>query len=319
MGGVVVLALGLPEMFASLDGGDTLDNGVMVAGYVVMRVSMLAVWFRVYVEDEERRGTAKTYLVTITISQAGWCLLALADLRVGLTFAVMTLPLLAELSGPVVAERRYGGTPWHPHHIAERYGLLTIITLGEGVIGTVAAMSYFVHLPEGGWSNDAKLVLAAGIGLTFGMWWVYFAIPWAEVLHHHRERSFIWGYGHILLFASIAASGAGLHVAEYYLEDKYVIGEVGTVLSVAVPVGVFTLVIYVMYSVVMHAFDPFHLSLLAGTIGVLVVGVLMAVGGIAMPLCLVVVACAPVVTIVGYEVLGHRHLQDHLERLRASS
>ena len=32
---------------------------------------------------------------------------------------------------------------------------------------------------------------------------------------------------------------------------------------------------------------------------------------------LVVVALAPVVTIVGYEAVGHRHMQDHLSKLRA--
>src|SRR6476659_7762331 len=42
MVGVIVLALGLPQMFASIDHGATLDNGVMVAGYVVMRVALLS-------------------------------------------------------------------------------------------------------------------------------------------------------------------------------------------------------------------------------------------------------------------------------------
>lgn len=37
-----------------------------------------------------------------------------------------------ETLGPLLAETRRGGTPWHAHHIAERYGLLTIIALGEG-------------------------------------------------------------------------------------------------------------------------------------------------------------------------------------------
>jgi hypothetical protein len=37
---VIVVALGLPQMFASIDHGDTLDNGVMVAGYVLMRVAL---------------------------------------------------------------------------------------------------------------------------------------------------------------------------------------------------------------------------------------------------------------------------------------
>ncbi|HSV41031.1 MAG TPA: low temperature requirement protein A, partial [Nocardioidaceae bacterium] len=195
MVGVVVLALGLPEMFESIYVGDDLDNGVLVAGYVIMRVSMIVLWLRVYRQDLERRPTAKSYLITITVAQVLWCLLLFTDTTVGQTFALMTVPLAIELIGPFIADRRHGGSPWHPHHIAERYGLLAIITLGEGIIGTVAAMSFFVHEPEFGWTTDAKLVLGAGIGLTFGMWWVYFAIPWAEVLHHHRERGFVFGYG----------------------------------------------------------------------------------------------------------------------------
>jgi low temperature requirement protein LtrA len=41
MVGVIILTLGLPQMFASIDRGVTLDNGVMVAGYIVMRAPLL--------------------------------------------------------------------------------------------------------------------------------------------------------------------------------------------------------------------------------------------------------------------------------------
>ena len=53
-----------------------------------------------------------------------------------------------------------GGTPWHAHHIAERYALLAIIALGEGVVGTVASLSAVVGAQ--GWSVDAVLVAVAG-------------------------------------------------------------------------------------------------------------------------------------------------------------
>jgi low temperature requirement protein LtrA len=217
----------------------------------------------------------------------------------------------------VIAERRRGGTPWHPHHIAERYGLLVIITLGEAILGTVAAMSGHVHDPAIGWTMDAVIVLAAGVGLTFGMWWTYFAIPWADILHHHRERSFFWGYGHILIFSSIAATGAGLHVAQYFLEGETRLGILGTVLTVAVPVAVFVGMLYLMYSVSMRAADPFHLALLAGSAAALIAGVVLASRGVSLPWCLVVVALTPVVTVAGYEAVGHRHMQDHLTKLRS--
>jgi low temperature requirement protein LtrA len=317
MAGVIILTLGLPEVFASIEEGDHLNNDILVAGYVVMRVSMVGLWVRAGQQDPARRRCATTYIVTILTSQILWCLLLIPDLDVSQTFALISIPLAIELSGPVIAERRYGGTPWHAHHMAERYGLLTIITLGEAVIGTVAAMSAFVHDPELGWTKDAIVVLSAGVVLTFGMWWTYFAIPWADLLHHHRERSFFWGYGHMVIFGSIAATGAGLHVVQYYLEHHTVLGATGTLLAVAVPVAVYTVTIYVMYAVSMRAADPFHLALLAGTAIVLALAVLLVSGGLSLSLGLVLVALAPLVTVVGYETVGHKHVLDHLERLRS--
>ena len=62
------------------------------------------------------------------------------ELPVGATFALFAVLLAVELAGPFIAERK-APTPWHPHHIAERYGLLVIITLGEVIIGTVASLN----------------------------------------------------------------------------------------------------------------------------------------------------------------------------------
>ena len=62
-----------------------------------------------------------------------------------------------------------------------------IITLGEVILGTVAALNAVVH-GEAGWTIEAALLAVAGVGLTFGCWWMYFALPWAEPLARHRER-----------------------------------------------------------------------------------------------------------------------------------
>ena len=119
----------------------------------------------------------------------------------------------------------------------------------------------------------------------------------------------------MLLFAAIAATGAGLHVAAYLLEHESELGAVGTVVSVALPVGAYALVLYVLYNSFVHVIDPFHVLLVALTAGVLVASVVLAAVGVPMAWCLVVVALAPVVTIVGYEAVGHRHLINHLDAL----
>lgn len=61
MAGVVVLALGLPPMFhslVSLEEGGHLDFRIMVAGYVVMRVAMVAQWLRAIAQAPRHRSAA---------------------------------------------------------------------------------------------------------------------------------------------------------------------------------------------------------------------------------------------------------------------
>jgi low temperature requirement protein LtrA len=252
-------------------------------------------------------------MATIGAAQAGWVVLTIVDLPVGATFALF-IPLFAlELVGPFVAERK-AGTPWHPRHIAERYGLLVIITLGEVILGTVAALNALVH-GEDGWTVDAALLAIAGVGLTFGCWWMYFAVPWPEPLVRHRGRAFPFGYGHLAIFAPLAAMGAGLHVAAYDLEGEARIGATGTVLSVVIPVAIFVVVYYALYSSLFRTGDPFHLWLLAGTALFLVGSVALAAAGVGVPVCLIVLALAPLVTIVGFETFGHRHMAEALQRL----
>lgn len=314
MVGVLVFALGLPAMFTSIYDGDTLDNDVMVWGYVVMRVAMVFQWWRATRQDPGRRQAHGLYLGSIVIAQVLWCVLAIVDLPVTTTFVAMCVPLLIELGGPVIAERTFGGTPWHAHHIAERYGLMVIIALGEGMIGTMATLTV---LAEDGLTLDVALLAAAGTAVTFGMWWTYFSIPHGEILHLRRDRSFGWGYGHMPLFGAIVAVGAGLHAAAYFLEDPHHVSLslTGAVLTVAIPLGIYLVALYVFYAVVSRTLDPFHLLLVAGTAAALVAPVVMAGNGVEITWCLLVLSLAPWVTVVGYEAHGYRHNEQVLADL----
>jgi low temperature requirement protein LtrA len=302
--GALIFAIGLPRMFASLEHGH-LGLGTMVLGYVVMRCAMVAHWLRAARANPERSAACLTYAVVIVTVQIGWILLALAHLSIATSFMIAGALVVTEMAGPLVAEYRYGGTPWHAHHIAERYSLFAIIALGEGIVGTMAAVSAVVEAQ--GWTMNTGLVSVAGIGLTFGMWWIYYIMPAAPILHAHRGRSFVWGYGQVLVFAAIVATGAGLHVAAYFIEGQTQIGPIATVLTVAIPVSIYLALIYALYSYLVRAFDPFHFWLLLGTAVFIALSVAMAVAGIDMAVCLVVLMLAPVVTVVGYETLGHRH------------
>lgn len=247
----------------------------------------------------------------MTVAQAGWVTLIFLHLPIAASLVVSGLLMLVELAGPMLAERYDGGTPWHAHHIAERHGLFAIIALGEGVVGTVAALSAVVE--QQGFTLDAALVGVAGTGLTFGLWWVYYILPAAPVLHVHRERSFGWGYSQLLVVTSIVATGAGLHVAAYFIENKAHIGPVATVLTVAIPVCLYLGLIYGLYYYLVRRFDPFHRWLLLATAAVAALAVGAALAGVDMAVCLVILMLAPAVTVVGYELRGYRHQAESLE------
>jgi low temperature requirement protein LtrA len=320
MVGVAIIALGIPDVFRSIDAGESVDFRVVAAGYVVMRISMVAMWARVAIQDPDNRRTAILYVVFTSSAQLGW--VTLAVLRIEnppLLVALIAAMWVVELGGPIVStwdsresRQSWHGTPWHAHHIAERYGLLMIITLGEGVLGTITAVAAVVaHV---GWTGEAVLVAVAGIGVTFGLWWTYFIMPSAQVLDRHRNRKWAWSYGHIALFGSVAAVGAGLHVAAYAVEGVAVIGTVGVVLAVAIPLFIFCIVYFTLWSVLFRAVDRFHVALASGMIAFLALAVALAAIGVPLGWCLLVVMASPAVVAVGYETGGYRHVAADLQR-----
>ena len=308
--GVIILALGLPAVFESIDSGERIDNRAAVVGYVVMRVPMVSQWLRAARQDPARRRTCLTYAITITVSQVAWILLLFVDVRATTMLLFFVPGILFELAGPVIAERRTDGTPWHPHHIAERYGLLAIIALGEVLLGTTASLDAVID--ESGWTFDVVLFMVGGVGLTFGMWWIYFLLPAGDVLRHHRDRSFVWGYGHYFVYASIAAVGAGLHVVALHLEHLAHISATAVMLSVAIPVAIYFVSLGVLFGnlVGLHAHAT-AITLLK--LGIVALSVVLAAAGVDLSICIVVVALAPVVSVVAQEIGGAERMEQHVQ------
>jgi low temperature requirement protein LtrA len=306
--GTLILSLGLPSLFASIDSGEHIDNRTMVSGYVVMRVPMIIQWLRAARADSARRGVCLIYARTIAVAQTGWVALALAPLTLWPSVTLALLLISVEIVGPVLVSRRHGGTPWHPHHIAERYGLLVIIALGEGLLGTMAALSTLFD--ASGWSVDFVLVGLAGVGLTFGIWWSYFLFPSGDLLHHHRARSPIWGNGHIPLLIAVVAVGGGLHLAAYSLGGEAALSPTATILAVAVPVAAYIVLVYVLFGALTRALRPMHWWMLTGSMALTVTAVGFVAAGGAMPVGLTVIAAVPWVTVVGQEIEAFRHERE---------
>ncbi|MCW4461302.1 low temperature requirement protein A [Sphingomonas sp. BT-65] len=231
MGGALLLAAGI-ERFAA-----KLDFSLVVGGYAVMRLGMIAMWLRAAWNDPPRRAGALRYAGGIALAQLYWA---------GLYFSLppqspALLPLILlgwviELSVPAIAERA-AETPWHRHHIVERYGLLMIIVLGEVLLAATLAL-------EKAWDGSFDMRLAhtalSALVIAFAMWWLYFARE-PQLSSNRLSRSLQWGYGHLIVFASGAAVGAGFAVLVEILTGHARLSLRAGDLAVAVPLGIYLL------------------------------------------------------------------------------
>jgi low temperature requirement protein LtrA len=196
--GVLILAAGVPRAF------DNRDFDVVFVGYLVMRVGLVSLWLRAAYHDLGHRRTALRYAVGISLCLVMWCVILL----IGWPVWAFVLGAAVELSVPMYAERA-NQTSWHAHHIAERYGLFTLIVLGESVLAATVAFQHAID--ERDTNVTLYLTAAAGLITVFAMWWLYFAKP-AQWFLTSLRVAFRWGYGHYLVFGSAAAVGAGIAV-----------------------------------------------------------------------------------------------------------
>ncbi|MDF1605446.1 low temperature requirement protein A [Nocardioides sp. YIM 152315] len=179
MGGVLVLAAGTGRAF------DRGDYTAVTLGYLIMRVGLLGLWIRAAVQHPEGRGASVRYAGGVAALEVLWVArLALGEHAAGATFLAL---VVLELLVPVWSER-HGPTSWHPHHIAERYALFTIILLGESVFASTTAVVAFV---EHAADPELVAVSVSSLAIVAALWWLYFAVPAGAGLEAHRQWSFV--------------------------------------------------------------------------------------------------------------------------------
>jgi low temperature requirement protein LtrA len=250
--GVLILAAGVPE---ATESG---DFTVVTVGYVVMRLAMVSQWLRAAGSDPPHRRSSLRYAVGIVILQVGWVLNLFLPQDLG--YAGFLVLVAGELAVPVWAERA-APTTWHPRHIAERYGLFTLIVLGECVLASTLAVQTAL-------ASDAPLVdlattAAGGLLTVFAMWWLYFGKEAHELLTSLRA-GITWGYGHYLVFASAAAVGAGLAVNVDSVTHHAAIGPRAAAAAFTIPVALFLLAVWAL-QVRPHHLSHWHTSLVPTT------------------------------------------------------
>ena len=89
-------------------------------------------------------------------------------------FVLWGIGLGVDFISPLVAAEGQRQWPPHAEHLPERFGLFTIIVLGEAVIAVVNGLS------EVDWTVGVTAAAVLGFVTAFGLWWLYLKILWVR-------------------------------------------------------------------------------------------------------------------------------------------
>ena len=178
-----------------------------MAAYAVLRLVLVAQYCRARHLPDARPLTTRYIL-----GHGSAALIWLASALVGAParYGLWAVAFLIDLGTPWLVVRHTVKVPPNPAHLPERFGLFTLILLGEGVVAVMHGMK-----SQQDWSVLAAVAAFSGMALLFLLWWWYFDVAGATSerdVRSHRDAtwSHVWSYAHFPLYLGVVVAGVGV-------------------------------------------------------------------------------------------------------------
>ena len=199
MFGVAVLATTIPSVFRGETAGFPL-------AYIGVRLVLVALYARASRHVPEARTLTRTFLTLFSFAILVWAVSLAFDRP--WAYVVWGIALAVELAAPIRAWRSIRDAPVDRRHLPERFGLLTLIVLGESVLAVVLGVS------KVSWDAGSAAAAVGGFVIAAALWWIYFDFLDEGAL---TARGIFGGltyvYMNYLVVAGLAALGAGVKLA----------------------------------------------------------------------------------------------------------
>jgi low temperature requirement protein LtrA len=211
---IIQRTLTLLQMFAvaamaanAKDALDTRSSAGFAAAYAFVRFLLVAQYFRARHVPDARPLTTR-FLIGHGSAAVLWLISALVPAPE--RFWIWALAFAIDLGTPWLAVPHAVKVPPDAAHLPERFGLFTLILLGESVVGVMHGME-----SQEDWPPDAAASAFLGMGIAFLIWWWYFdgALGASEQpVRTKRDavRFHIWSYAHFPLYLGIVVAGVGV-------------------------------------------------------------------------------------------------------------
>jgi len=204
------------QMFAvgalALTVPDVLDGRFVpfAVAYSVTRLSLAALYLRTWRQTEEGRPLSQHYATRIALGAPLWLVAMLIPQP--WTILAYLVCMGVDMSVSLGAKGRELASRYAPDvgHMAERYGILTIIVLGESFVKLVSGLA------EAGLTPERALLAGVALIVTISLWWIYFDDIAGSRIRSMRLGAFVWIYSHLPLAVAITAIGVAVKKATLF-------------------------------------------------------------------------------------------------------
>lgn len=236
----VFVQMGVLVLLAVFTSGATSGDGPAFALVYSAYLLILGwLWYSVRRQDDLAfRPLTTPYLIGILGSATivGATALLNDEARL-IVWAILVISWLVGLAA-IDMRRRPPGVPRMraSESTVERFDLLTIIVLGEVVVGVVNGIADADRTPV------AIVTGVLGLGIGFAYWWTYFDLVGGRQIAAARGAMAKWLVGHFLVTLSIAATGAVMVSMIRQASISQRPGPATVVLALSVAIGVLALI-----------------------------------------------------------------------------
>jgi low temperature requirement protein LtrA len=203
---VLVLAGMLAVIAMALSVHDALHGGAarFALTFVAVRGIVLLLNARARRHAAAARPLLNLYLVVFSIGASLW--LVSVFVPEPARYVLWGVALTIELSAPWVGRHQIAKAPIHASHLVERFGLFTLIVLGESVISVAQGAA------DVDWTVRALAAAVGGFVAVACLWWLYF-----DRIDDGAIRSvlqgLVWNYAHLPLLAGLVSVAVGTEYA----------------------------------------------------------------------------------------------------------
>ncbi len=207
------VAVSVPAVFAG-------EHVQFAISYAIARLALVAMYARAMRHTPEAREGSQTFAVGFGVGAAIWLLSAVVPSP--WCYLLWAVAMVVDLAVPLTPRVR-AQTSEHPLdilHLSERYGLLTIIVLGESFVKVLTEVA------DKGATPHTVLMAALGLAITCSLWWIYFDDVAGSRIKRTVLAPYVWLYAHLPMAIAITAVGVAIKKVVFFdpmlpSADKY--------------------------------------------------------------------------------------------------